>query len=290
MNEDGQSFEHLSSPQMQAQDELPRVVPPPRTEPGQQDQSQKSRGEEEISISGSHPELLPDDAKDDDQPLGATAEKARTTAPEQKPKAAQATPDVAKPTAKTGGTAAVNPEEEARSLREQIEKAKAQQEIENMKREPHALCTKPSRTVEEEIAIKARTDAAVVAESLPENLAPFRGRTDIAVWLTQVLAMLPKKLRQAIDGAMADSQIKPVWKNLEKTDQTLCETQDRRLYGLVLGALVSKDIEPSSQYDAKQLFVRIHNNKSDVEENIVQRSRTSRGWRMEAQKMKARQQ
>ena len=103
-----------------------------------------------------------------------------------------------KSTAKFGGTTSAYPEEEARLLREQVAKLKeasAQQEIDDLKRELHALRTKTGRTVDEEAAIKARADAAVVAESLAENLTPFRGHTDTAAWLAQVLAMLPKKRR-----------------------------------------------------------------------------------------------
>ena len=127
-------------------------------------------------------------------------------------------------------------DEAARLLREQVAKLKeanTQQVIDKLKRELHALRTKNTRSADEEIATTARTDAAVVTESIPENLAPFHGRSDTAVWLMQVLSMLPKKLRRAIDGAMSKSQIQPIWGNLGTTDLTLCETQDRRVYGLV---------------------------------------------------------
>ena len=122
---------------------------------------------------------------------------------------------------------------------------------------------KTGRSVDEEVAIKARTEA----ESLPDRLEVYRGRENQVTWLAQVLAMLPLKLYNAIHEAIAKSQLQPVWGDIEAADLALCETQDRRLYGLVLGFPSSKDVEGSSRYDANQLFARIHNNRSDVAES-----------------------
>ena len=52
-------------------------------------------------------------------------------------------------------------------------------------------------------------------------------------------------------------------------ESTLCEAQDKRLYGLVLGALTDQDIEKDSQHEARELFDKIHSNNADIEESGV---------------------
>ena len=63
-----------------------------------------------------------------------------------------------------------------------------------------------------------------------------------------------------------------------------------RFYGLVLSALVSKDIKTGSPYNAKQLFVKIHNNRAGVGESGCAAIAYIKGWLTEAQGMKKRRQ
>ena len=230
------------------------MVPPPKKNGGEQDQPSNAPGAEDDSLSGSSPEgSYPEDSKDDLEkyPPGAPAAQVRVPASEEAQKAAETATEEAKKAADaqreaalrqqlaeearqkaghakakgTEGTAPTDPDQEARILREKIAKLKeinTQQELSALKEELRALRAKTGRSVDEEIAIKARTDA----ESLPDKLEVNRGRENQITWLTQVFAMLPKKLRQAIDEAISKSKIQPIWGNLGATDLTLWQWGD----------------------------------------------------------------
>ena len=118
---------------------------------------------------------------------------------------------------------------EIESLKKEILDLKKVKEIDALKNELQTLKAKATRTLEDEIKLKVRTDAAVVAESLPDTLTPFKGKGDTSVWLTQTRAMLPTKLRNALDRAIEASRIAPIWDGLGSEEAALCEVQDKTL-------------------------------------------------------------
>ena len=160
-------------------------------------------------------------------------------------------------------TRARNTDEEIAALKREVEELRKAKEVESQRREVEELRAKGKRTVEEEIQIKVRTDAAVVAASLPDSLQPFCSGSGTAIWLTQSKAILPPMLRRAWDDATTESQLAPIWGQMTVGESVFCEAQDKRLYGIVLGALTNKDIEKDSQHEARELFDKIHSNRAD---------------------------
>ena len=88
-------------------------------------------------------------------------------------------------------------DEEIAALKREVEELRKEKEVESLRREVEELRAKGKRTVEEEIQIKVRSDAAVAAVSLPDSLQPFRGGSGTTIWLTKTKAILPPHLRRA---------------------------------------------------------------------------------------------
>ena len=109
---------------------------------------------------------------------------------------------------------------------------------------------------------------------LPESLRMFRGGVATEIWLTQTKSILPKHLRQAWEGASRGSKLEPIWDStLSKEVLELCQAQDRRLYGLVLGALTealsAKEANDRDRGEAQDTFHKIHANRDAINESGV---------------------
>ena len=104
-------------------------------------------------------------------------------------------------------------------MKREVEELRKAKEVESLRREVEELRAKGKRTVEEEIQLKVRSDAAVAAVSLPDSLQPFRGGSGTTIWLTKTKAILPPTLRRAWDDATKESQLAPIWSQMTVDDR-----------------------------------------------------------------------
>ena len=95
---------------------------------------------------------------------------------------------------------------------------------------------------------------------LPDKLEAFQGGATYPRWYKQITAMLPAQTADALTRTTAKGELTPDWGADVSPDQLRrLQKQDRRLYGLIPGALSTNKIAKESDFEATQLFTKLDN-------------------------------